>query len=293
MSWGKCYYLSMGNGEDFRELNQEIGSLIMDFLGNKDFLRIILIAGIVLAFLLLCFIIFIIVKSVTNAKNRKMQHMQFKQTLDFMHSIHRDSKTSTSLTDTSTDASVLNNSLFESLVSECEKLGDRIDHHTDRENNSKKVSELVYKVSLTLGLEARIAQLYFCIALVYDAGFLDFPEDLFRVEILSSKEKSDLKTHVFRGITYYTFVPKQVKETFALAAMLHHENINGTGYPEGLRSETIPLIARIIHTVESYVSLTNPRRYHASRSPESAIAELKTQPGIYDSNIVEALEKVL
>lgn len=180
-----------------------------------------------------------------------------------------------------------------SLAVECWKLGTKIDHHTARTENSKYVSTLVYETALRLGIEKDICIIYFCIAFVYDAGFLDIPGYFFRAEVLNSSERTLLKTHVLRASNYYGFVPEKLKIVFLMASMFHHENANGSGYPEGLIKNEIPQIARIVHIVESYISLTRRRNYHKILEKDSAIQELKNHGQLYDLEIINQLEKVV
>lgn len=178
------------------------------------------------------------------------------------------------------------------LLEKCERLGIVIDRHTNRKHNSRIVAPLVYKTALLLGVKQKEAALYFCAALVYDAGFLDVNADLFRMEILSAKERRRIKAHVLTGSDHFDFLSKNQFTLFYEAANLHHENVDGSGYPEGLLKNDIPLIARILHVVESFVSLTHRRSYHKSLSTRIAFAELSQKTGVYDEEIIAALQKI-
>ncbi len=290
--------MDSGLSEMTTDLKSTFTDLISGFSlgdGSADFKKLIVIAVLILLVLLVLFIVHLIIQGVNNRKINKMQNEHFKETLNLISRFQNSNyKNNTENKDHVLQGEFnLSQNQIEELSHKCQKLGERIDEYTDRPNNSKNISELVYKVSLALGLDSSVASLYFCISLVYDAGFLDLPEDLFRIEILNAKEKKLIKTHVLRGMGYYDFVPEECKELFTLASMLHHENINGTGYPEGLRGESIPQIARILHVVESYVSLVSHRRYHPLRDKISAVKELRMQPGIYDMDIIDALESVM
>jgi len=54
----------------------------------------------------------------------------------------------------------------------------------------------------------------------------------------------------------------------------HHERRDGSGYPDGLSGDAIPLLAQIIAVVDTYDAITTTRPYRAARPPESACAEL-------------------
>lgn len=179
------------------------------------------------------------------------------------------------------------------LAVKCEEIGQQIDYSTGRKNNSKNVSELVYKLSIQLGLPQGMAMLNFCAAMIYDAGFLGIDPDLLAATSLTNEEKEAMKEHVNLAEKHLEFVPKKYWSVFEDAAMKHHENIDGSGYPNGLKGDEIPQIARLIRVAESYVSLSSKRTYRDAMDKESAVAALKEQPQFYDLEVVEALDKIV
>jgi HD-GYP domain-containing protein (c-di-GMP phosphodiesterase class II) len=67
----------------------------------------------------------------------------------------------------------------------------------------------------------------------------------------------------------------------------HHERLNGSGYPDGLRGERIPVLARIIAIADSYDALTSLRSYHEARTPQEAYRELEAGSGtLYEPEFV-------
>ena len=179
------------------------------------------------------------------------------------------------------------------LAVKCEEIGQQIDYATGRKNNSKNVSELVYKLSMQLGLPQGMAMLNFCAAMIYDAGFLAIDPDLLSATQLTEEEKQAMKEHVNLAEKHLEFVPKKYWSVFEDAATKHHENIDGTGYPNGLKGDDIPQIARLIRVAESYVSLSSKRSYRDAMDKETAVNKLKEQPGNYDIQVVEALDKIV
>ena len=95
------------------------------------------------------------------------------------------------------------------LVIDCEKLGGEIDAVTKRKNNSKNVSELVYKLAMQLGLNQNSSMIYFAASMVYDAGFLAVPEELLEAENLTDEQREQLRDHVNQYEQYLGFVPKK------------------------------------------------------------------------------------
>lgn len=179
------------------------------------------------------------------------------------------------------------------LAVKCEEIGQQIDNVTGRKNNSKNVSELVYKLSVQLGLPQGMAMLNFCAGMIYDAGFLAIDPDLLVATQLTEEEKQAMKEHVNLAEKHLEFVPKKYWSVFEDAATKHHENIDGTGYPHGLKGDEIPQIARLIRVAESYVSLSSKRSYRGAMDKETAVNTLKEQPGFYDQEVVDALDKLV
>ena len=179
------------------------------------------------------------------------------------------------------------------LAVKCEEIGQQIDNVTGRKNNSKNVSELVYKLSVQLGLPQGMAMLNFCAGMIYDAGFLAIDPDLLVATQLTEEEKAAMKEHVNLAEKHLEFVPKKYWSVFEDAATKHHENIDGTGYPHGLKGDEIPQIARLIRVAESYVSLSSKRSYRGAMDKETAVNTLKEQPGFYDQEVVDALDKLV
>ena len=138
-----------------------------------------------------------------------------------------------------------------------------------------------------------MAMLNFCAAMVYDAGFLGIDPDLLSSSILTKEEKESIKIHVSLSEKYLDFVPKKYWTIFEDAVMKHHENMDGSGYPNGLKGDEIPLIARLIHIAESYISISSRRAYRAPIDKETAVGKLKAEPELYDEDIVDALDKIV
>ena len=179
------------------------------------------------------------------------------------------------------------------LAIACEDKGAKIDQISRRKNNSKNVSELVFKLAQNLGLNQNTAMVYFCASMVYDIGFLSMPEVLLNAENLTDDQLNQLRGHLAHCEKSFDFVPEKYRQIFIDAAKYHNENMDGTGYPSGLKDEDIPQIARLIHVAESYNALISRRSYRAIRDKESAIEEMKSKPGLYDSAVVAVLDAIV
>lgn len=179
------------------------------------------------------------------------------------------------------------------LAQKCKDVGIQIDEATGRKNNSKNVSEMVYKIALEMGLSNYEATLLFTIAMVYDIGFLEIDKKLLQAESLTEDQKFEIRNHVKQGLAQLSFVPEIYMTVFADGVLMHHENVDGSGYPEGISGSRIPYIARLIHVAESFVALISRRNYRDIYDKESAIDELRKKAGLYDQSIVDILERII
>lgn len=73
-----------------------------------------------------------------------------------------------------------------------------------------------------------------------------------------------------------------------------HERFDGTGYPDGLAGEDIPLGARVVSVCDAYEAMTSDRPYRSASSPEEAVAELgRCACSQFDPRVVEAFRAAL
>ena len=179
------------------------------------------------------------------------------------------------------------------LAVKCEEIGTQIDQVTNRKNNSKNVSELVYKLSMQLGLSQGNSILNFCAAMIYDAGFLGVDPSIWEADSLTDEQKEEMHNHVNIAEKYLDFVPKKYWQVFDDASKKHHENMDGSGYPNGLQGDDIPQIARLIRVAETYVSMSSRRNYRQAMDKETAIEKLREQPQFYDSAVVDTLDQIV
>lgn len=179
------------------------------------------------------------------------------------------------------------------LATACEKEGIKIDKVTKRKNNSKNVAEMVFKIAQHMGLGEYKSMLFFCAAMVYDIGFLRINPDFMDAEELTEDQKYQIRSHVRAGSAMLDFVPEKFRPIFLEATLMHHENLDGTGYPDGLQGEQIPPIARMIRLVESFIAQISKRNYRGIFDKETALEELRMHPEWYDQDIVDVLDKLI
>ncbi|MBI4514066.1 MAG: response regulator [Gemmatimonadetes bacterium] len=159
--------------------------------------------------------------------------------------------------------------------------------------HSERVAEISVRVARLLGLGAESVEEVRIAALLHDIGLVGVHESVLQKKRgLTTQEFEELKHAVRLGAEILKPLPQLagVREI-----LLHHrERLNGSGYPDGLKGETIPLASRIIGLAEAYDALTAGRPYQPPLTPREALETLLGTVGIwYDAAVFEALQKVL
>ncbi|HTE20536.1 MAG TPA: HD domain-containing phosphohydrolase, partial [Armatimonadota bacterium] len=109
---------------------------------------------------------------------------------------------------------------------------------------------------------------------------------------LLPEERELVRSHVRVGHDLIDNVP--ALGTVADVVLHHHEWYDGTGYPDGLKGEDIPIGSRIVCAVDSYCAIVTKRSYKPAYSPEQARAELiRCSGGQFDPQVVQAFLAVL
>ena len=126
-----------------------------------------------------------------------------------------------------------------------------------------------------------------------DLGNIGIPEAILRKPgSLTPEEWQQIKKHPEAGAEIITHIP--ILRPLAPAIRAHHECWDGTGYPNQLQGEEIPLAARIIAPVDAYIAMMVNRPHQQARTPADARSELQRCAGTqFDPTIVEALVALL
>ena len=124
-------------------------------------------------------------------------------------------------------------------------------------------------------------------ALVHDLGKLMMNRDYIQADrLLTEEEKIDLQRHPVIG--EQEAAKRGLSRAVQLLVRWHHEWWNGSGYPDGLENEQIPLAARILRVVDTYVALTEIRPYSIPISDSEAKRYLTEWAGIeFDPKVVK------
>jgi diguanylate cyclase (GGDEF)-like protein/putative nucleotidyltransferase with HDIG domain len=159
--------------------------------------------------------------------------------------------------------------------------------------HSRRVQQLALAIGRELGLSQMELDLLGHAALFHDIGKLAIPDAiLLKPASLSADEWTLMQSHAEEGariIDRLGFLGDAVP-----AIRHHHERFDGTGYPERLRGEEIPLGARIIHVADALDSMLTTRIYRPAMPADEALAELRRAASSqFCPRCVGALERVL
>lgn len=125
-------------------------------------------------------------------------------------------------------------------------------------------------------------------SVLHDIGKIGIEDHILKKPTrLSTKEFDLIKHHSDIGAKIIGHI-RQLKEIVP-GVKYHHEQINGKGYPDGLRGKDIPILAKIVAVADTYDAMTTDRPYRKAMEKEAAIEELKRCSGTQlDKEVVEA-----
>ena len=159
--------------------------------------------------------------------------------------------------------------------------------------HSSEVLSLVMSVAEDIGLESK-AQLHVAdVALLHDIGKIGIPNEILnKPAALNEAEWEVMRRHPVIGERILQEVPGF--ERVANAVRHEHERWDGTGYPDGLKGEEIPVASRVVLACDAYHAMTSERPYRDPLSEEHAREQLRLNAGTqFDPEVVESLLRTL
>lgn len=159
--------------------------------------------------------------------------------------------------------------------------------------HSARVSRYSLLIGEKLGLGTKEKHHLYLTSMLHDIGKIGIPDDLLnRPGKLSDEEAQKVREHVSLGASML----KALGQMHPIVPLIrhHHEAWDGSGYPDGLKKEKIPLISRIVAVADAYDAMTSDRPYRKARSKTEATQELKRCSGTnFDPKVVRAFLEVL
>ena len=160
-------------------------------------------------------------------------------------------------------------------------------------SHSRNTAKLARGICKKLGLNEKTTDLIYYAGLLQNIGKITLPEKIFANNgKLSPEELQKIKNHTNVGVNLLMninflseVVPYITYQT---------ERVDGSGTPEGLKGQSIPLGSRIIATADAYSAMTSDRPYRKAMDSEKAIEIIKSEAGIkWDKDVVNALTQIV
>jgi len=160
------------------------------------------------------------------------------------------------------------------------------------EGHSVRVAAYSEAMGKQLGLRPELLDIVHRACLVHDLGKIAVDEN-----ILSKRDR--LSTMEREKMVMHPLIGENILRPIAMLGPLlpgvrsHHEHYDGTGYPDGLAGEAIPIEARIMAVADAFDAMTSNRPYRQALPEEEALAELRRNAGThFDPRVVAAFEQI-
>ena len=155
--------------------------------------------------------------------------------------------------------------------------------------HSERVSRISVAMGKRLGMTDEELDTLRMAALLHDIGKIGIDDSILKKPAaLTDEEYTIMKTHPQRGYKIMSQIPAM--KDFLPAMYMHHEMVNGQGYPQGLSGDQIPLQAKIVSVADTFDAMTIDRPYSKGMELQPALERLRTFIGTrYQADVVEAL----
>lgn len=200
----------------------------------------------------------------------------------------------TPVASTVTSAAVLSKASQLSYVSTILTLAAALDaKDTHTYGHSQKVAKYAVMLGEAIGISPERLSALRTAALLHDIGKIGIPDGLLlKPQRFSDEERKEVQKHAVLAVNILKHIP-------SLSNLLphivhHHERFDGTGYPDNIRGEDIPLESRILAIADSYDAMTSPRPYKPTLTAKEAIAEIKKCAGTqFDPNLAQVFCEII
>jgi putative nucleotidyltransferase with HDIG domain len=164
---------------------------------------------------------------------------------------------------------------------------DAKDHYTN--GHSERVAKYSAELARRLGKNSKEQERIYAIALLHDIGKIGVSEEIInKTERLTDEEFAQIKKHTVIGNEILKGIVDLPE--LCLGARSHHERYGGGGYPDGLKGDEIPEVARIICVADCYDAMTSTRTYSDPKPQAVVRAEIERCSGVqFDPRVAKAM----
>jgi HD-GYP domain-containing protein (c-di-GMP phosphodiesterase class II) len=159
--------------------------------------------------------------------------------------------------------------------------------------HADRVSRIAGAIAREFGLAERLIEQIELAGLLHDIGKIGVEDRiLMKPQRLEQDEQELMRRHPVYGASI--LAPSAALRPLVPIVLHHHENFDGSGYPEGLKGEEIPFGSRIIIVADAYEAMTSDRIYRKAIGHDRAMEQLNKYKGVqFDPKVVRALEQVV
>lgn len=154
-----------------------------------------------------------------------------------------------------------------------------------------EVSNLAVMIAKELGEEQEFCRDIEVAGVLHDIGKLKLAKYLYAEDGLLVEQMKYVRQHAAQS--YEIIMDAGYKKELAEAVYHHHENYDGSGYPNNLKGEQIPWMARILRVCDVFIALTTNRSYRKAFDPKSALEIMIDEVADYDMKVFLAFQRVV
>jgi putative nucleotidyltransferase with HDIG domain len=206
------------------------------------------------------------------------------------YSARADLKTGDELEELAKAYNVMTKHIIASLEAMVKTLASAIDARDPyTAGHVERVSAHVKVIADEMKIESKLKHQIVMGAILHDIGKIGIPDDILRKPgALNAAESATMRSHVAKGAEIVASTV-DFSPSVQSAVLSHHEHFDGTGYPQNLKGENIPIGDRIIAVADAFDAMTTDRPYHQGMTREEAIATVKRLAGTQlDPEVVAA-----
>lgn len=158
--------------------------------------------------------------------------------------------------------------------------------------HSQRVSRYAVKTAVFLGFTGEVLEQIRLGGELHDIGKIGTRDSVLnKPGPLTESEFEEMKRHVTEGEDILEALRRE-HPLVLLIVRNHHERMDGSGFPDGLKDEEIPMVARVVAVADAFDAMTTNRSYRTPRPPGEALAELLRHVGVqFDAGVVSAFQK--
>jgi HD-GYP domain-containing protein (c-di-GMP phosphodiesterase class II) len=186
-------------------------------------------------------------------------------------------------------AAATNKELFMGSIRMLANAIDEKDPYT--RGHSERVAFYSMVMAKHMGMTDDEVERVYLSGIIHDVGKIGIEDKILRKPAaLTEEEYEIMKQHPRKGQHILDAVP--LLKEMAGPGLAHHENMDGSGYPDGLKGDEIPLLGRIVSVADAFDAMTTDRPYSKAMTFETALARLRFMAGKkFDVKCVDAIER--